>query len=295
MIFHEGKDSAFPIEEREEYLRGITSRRALSGKPHVILSTCDRVEIYYGEGEVSPDTVEHLYRVVSGLESPLLGETAIQGQVKAAYEKARAGNILSSGLHKLFQNALKVGKRVRRETAVSRGAMSHDLAAVETLKHENVDLRESGIVVFGANRLSEAIIKRLVKEGASPAIISTRSFAKARAMAQGLGCEEFTFARAYEKILEADVVISASGAPHLIIKKDRFRHKGKIIIIDLAVPRDVEPSIGRMEGVSLYNTRDIENMIEGNHRGRAEEKDKALSIIKQEVERYQAEGRCVCA
>ena len=226
MIKFSGKDHRSSLSEREEYYNFLKNGKQGSCNSHVLLATCDRVEVYSGEGPAEPEIAEHLFRVTSGLESPLVGETAIQGQVKRAYETSLERKTLSKGLHDLFQKALNVGKRVRSETALSRGAMSHALAAVEVIKKENIDMSKSKIVMLGVNGLSDTIAKFCLRAGSKVTFIGTRTYGKAKNAAVGLGCEAVEFSMCYEKLSEADVLICATSAPHRIIKKNKVKlHK----------------------------------------------------------------------
>ena len=129
--------------------------------PYIFLKTCNRSEIYYGEGEVPDEVARHLFRVVAGLESAIIGERAVQGQVKEAYYTAKDQRPLTAELHRLFQSALQVGKRVRNETEISHGAVSHSLAALEIIEDGNIDLKDARITIIGVNKLTADILKFL--------------------------------------------------------------------------------------------------------------------------------------
>ena len=147
------------LTEREEYFKQLN--RSEVG-PSVFLQTCNRVELYYGDGDIPDSVARHLFRVVCGLESAIVGERAVQGQVKDAYMTARdSGEKLSAGLHKLFECALQIGKRVRTETQISHGAVSHSLATIEIIEREHIDLKNAHIAIIGVNKLTEDIIKFL--------------------------------------------------------------------------------------------------------------------------------------
>lgn len=152
--------------------------------PYIFLRTCNRSEIYYGEGEVPDEVARHLFRVVSGLESAIVGERAVQGQVKEAYYTAKAQRPLTAELHRLFQSALQVGKRVRNETEISHGAVSHSLAALEIIESlGNVNLRNARITIIGVNKLTADILKFLQNKGAKMVFLANRSQIKAHYLA----------------------------------------------------------------------------------------------------------------
>lgn len=161
--------------------------------PYIFLRTCNRSEIYYGEGEVPDEVARHLFRVVSGLESAIVGERAVQGQVKEAYYTAKAQRPLTAELHRLFQSALQVGKRVRNETEISHGAVSHSLAALEIIESlGNVDVRNARITIIGVNKLTSDILKFLQNKGARMVFLANRSQIKAHYLADPLGIKVYT-------------------------------------------------------------------------------------------------------
>ena len=143
------------LAEREECFRQLQLKEE---GPQVFLQTCNRMELYYGEGDVPDEVARHLFRVVCGLESAIIGERAVQGQVKEAYLTAQKTQKLPTGLHKLFESALQVGKRVRTETQISHGAVSHSLATIEIMEQEQVDLTNSRITIIGVNSINKSII-----------------------------------------------------------------------------------------------------------------------------------------
>jgi glutamyl-tRNA reductase len=282
MITLQHKDLQYSLDERETFF---LSMKEFPEK-HVLLHTCNRVEIYIGDGEVPTKIARHLFRVVSGLESALLGENTIQGQIKQAYQQAMQNNSISTGLHKLFQNALRIGKRVRTETRISHGAMSHSLAVLEILKQNRVDLTKSRFMIIGINNLNITVIKYLVKKGINTIFVANRTYEKARQLSKKFGCEAIKFDRFYENLAATNILISATSAPHLILKKDKFQMKQKMIIFDLAVPRDVDPAIGRYSYVQLLNVEDIEKIIKQNKRNRLKELKLAQQIIEEETQKF---------
>jgi len=273
----------FSLSEREAFLQSL---RASDAEPQVFLQTCSRVEQYTGSGAVTEDVARYLFRLVSGLESSFVGETAIQGQVKKAYQDAAARFQLSGSLHKLFQTALRVGKRVRTESGISQGAMSHSQATIEILQKENVDLSTSMITIIGANKLNEDIIRFLQSKGAYSLFLSNRSYDRAEELAVKYDCSSFRLDDKREFISFSDVLISATSAPHLIIKPEHILPEKKLLILDLAFPRDVDESIGLLPNVTLYNLEDIKDQVNENRDARNQKIELAMQIINEEVERF---------
>lgn len=269
------------LTEREDYYLQLDRE---SAGPSVLLQTCNRVELYYGDGEVPDAVARHLFRVVCGLESAIVGERAVQGQVKEAYMAARdSGMKLSTGLHKLFECALQIGKRVRTETQISQGAVSHSLAAIEIIERENVDLRNAHIAIIGVNKLTEDIIKFLKNKGAEVVFLANRTEEKARQMADPYGIDVFRLDEKRDFLREADILISATSAPHAIIFKEDLAAGRRLLAIDLAFPRDIDPEVTDLPGVRLYNLQDVERQVQDNIAVRHEEVRKAELMIEEEI------------
>lgn len=279
MISLVSKDSRYSLSAREQYL----SQLPRLTDNQVRLQTCNRTELYTGAGEIPVEVTRHLFRVVSGLESPLLGETAIQGQVKNAYKKAKSGLMLSPELHKLFQWALKTGKRVRTETSLSRGAMSHGKAMIEILKQGQVNLQEARILVIGVNNLNSSLVRYITENGNQTVFIANRTYQKALSLARKFGATALRFNKLREQLRETDLLISATSAPHLIVKSDDLDWDQPIIIFDLAVPRDIDPAIGDRPNSRLFNIEDVERKINFNRGNRLNEIAKAEKIIEEEI------------
>lgn len=255
-------------------------------EPHVLLQTCDRIEIYWGRGEVPAHVAQHLFRVVSGLESSLIGETAIQGQVKLAYQAATQKYKLSASLHKLFQNALRVGKRVRTQSGISEGAMSHSQAVIECLLHEKVNLSHALISMMGVNKLNDDIIRFLKSKGAMSIFLSTRYFEKAQQKATQFNCKAFRFDEMKSVLAFSNVLITATSAPHVLVKPEHISPQQPILIIDLAFPRDVDPAVGLLPNVTLYNLDDIRHIVQKNLHARSQQSLLAQQIINTEVSTF---------
>ncbi len=254
----------------------------------MILATCDRIEVYEGSGTPDERIVRHLFRVVSGLESPLLGENQIQGQVKRAYVDASEKFTLDSGLHKLFQQALRVGKRVRTETKLNRGALGHAQTVANLLKALPIPLADLTLVVIGVNNLSKGILKFLVERGHRKLVLVNRTVAKAEALVAELGVGRAVPLDGLASVVaEADAVVSATSAPHTLLhERDLPSVGGPRWFFDLAVPRDIDPDIASRSGVTAYNVTDLENEANKSLKDRQAEVLGAETIIDEEVARY---------
>ena len=270
------------LEAREAYFQGLHVERGA-----VLLQTCNRVELYYGDGDVPDDVARHLFRVTAGLESALIGERAVQGQVKDSYQRAQLQYRLTAEMHKLFSCALEVGKRVRTETEISQGAVSHSLAAIEILQQEQVDLSKSRITIIGVNKLTSDILKFLKNKGARMVFLANRSQMKAHQLADPLGINVFELHDKQLFLADTDILISATSAPHVVIDVADIPADKKLLAIDLAFPRDIDPSIGRLSNVRLYNLSDVEQRVRRNISVRKSEVVRAEAIIEEEIAELQ--------
>ena len=270
------------LEAREAYFQGLHVERGA-----VLLQTCNRVELYYGEGDVPDDVARHLFRVTAGLESALIGERAVQGQVKESYQQAQLQYRLTAEMHKLFSCALEVGKRVRTETEISQGAVSHSLAAIEILQQEQVDLSQSRITIVGVNKLTSDILKFLKNKGARMVFLANRSQMKAHQLADPLGISVFELHDKQRFLADTDILISATSAPHAVIDATDIPAGKKLLAIDLAFPRDIDPSVGRLPNVRLYNLSDVERRVRENISIRKSEVVRAEAIIEEEIAELQ--------
>lgn len=270
------------LEAREAYFQGLHVERGV-----VLLQTCNRVELYYGDGDVPDDVARHLFRVTAGLESALIGERAVQGQVKDSYQQAQLQYRLTAEMHKLFSCALEVGKRVRTETEISQGAVSHSLAAIEILQQEQVDLSQSRITIVGVNKLTSDILKFLKNKGARMVFLANRSQMKAHQLADPLGISVFELHDKQRFLADTDILISATSAPHAVIDATDIPFGKKLLAIDLAFPRDIDPSVGRLPNVRLYNLSDVERRVRENISVRKSEVVRAEAIIEEEIAELQ--------
>lgn len=286
------------IEQQEKHFDDFLKKtiQENSSVPYIFLKTCNRSEIYYDdgkEGDFSDEVARHLFRVVSGLESAIVGERAVQGQVKEAYYTAKDQRPLPAELHKLFQSALQVGKRVRNETEISHGAVSHSLAAIEILEDEfktdfeHLDLKNAHITIIGVNKLTADILKFLQNKGAKMVFLANRSQIKAHHLADPLGIKVYTLDEKKDFLLHTDILISATSAPHLIIHKDDIPEQKQMLAIDLAFPRDIDSRLKELPHVRLYNIRDVEEKVRQNLDVREAEVKKAEVIIEEEIQEMQ--------
>jgi glutamyl-tRNA reductase len=284
----------------------------------IIVSTCNRTEVYtvgsrqssvgklleflsaHSEIPVEDlvphlyileerEAVRHLFRVSSGLESMILGEYEVLGQVRQALEEAEAARMASHPLAGLFQRAVALGRRAREETEISKNAASVSSAAVALAKGVFDDLEHRRVLVIGAGEAGALVAKALVKIGACRVTVTNRSLSKAEGLALEIGGRAIPFHKFAEALGRADILISCSGAPHYIIEPDvigrvaKARSSHPILLIDIAVPRDIDPAVKGIEGAVLYDIDDLNSVVKENRREREREAEKAKAIIEAEV------------
>lgn len=249
----------------------------------VILRTCNRSEVYSGRGSIPYEVVRHLFRVISGLESSLPGEKAIQGQVKAAYREASEKYNLSGEIHQLFQRALYVGKKVRTGTGIDRGAVSHCQASVEMLLEKGIELKGSVATLIGAHNMNERILRYLARHGSETIYLGNRTFSKAQQLAKKYNCNAFRLNALEEKLAKSEVVICATSAPHYILTKENTEKSGCLTVVDLAVPADADPMIRENNRIRLFTLADVENAVSRNLGNRKADFERASRIIDEEV------------
>jgi glutamyl-tRNA reductase len=285
----------------------------------VVLSTCNRVELYSSASledapqalaalhdyllnhfDLTPaqreavtfyqlsqaDAARHLFRVVSGLDSMVLGETEIFGQVKAAYGVALKAGATGGMLNKLFQRAFSVGKQVRNETTIQRGATSVGNVAVELAEKIFGSLRKCHVLLIGAGEMSRTCAQSLMSRGAKSIIISNRSHDRAVELAAEMGGTALHFEDWESVIHDTDIIISSTSAPHFVVKPEmigpvmRKRHGRELFIIDIAVPRDVDPRVNEIEEVYLYDVDALQAIADEGRR----EREKALTLCEEIIE-----------
>lgn len=282
MIYHKKTDYNDSITDRETLLKQIKS----SGEPGVLLQTCNRAEFYGGNGMVPPEVIRHLFRLICGLESVFLGETFIQGQVKEAYQQASEKQRLDSSLHRLFQWAFLTGKRVRTETALSRGAMSHSHAVVEIIKQQVDDYQHKRFAFIGINKMNRTIMNFLKANVHNAFVLCNRSFDKALELESQFNCQAYKLDHLKSALEQSDIVISGTSAPHPIIKKEQIPQSRSLILFDLAIPADAAPEVQSHDNIQYFNLKRIEQQVNGNKTVRAGEIRKAELIIEEEIGRF---------
>jgi glutamyl-tRNA reductase len=284
----------------------------------VLLSTCNRVEIY-GVGErlnrnlyklfqtlantadvdFTPhlyvkegrEAVEHLFAVASGLDSMVLGETEIAGQVKQAYQVAQEAKLTGRITNRLFQTALQTAKEIRTETAVGRGATSVGSVAVELAERIFKNLSDKTVMIIGAGKMGEACVRHLAKKGAKSVLVSNRSHERAVNLAAEFGGRAVRFDECLSGLGEADIVVSSTGCPQTILNAEQVagvmgaRRNRPLFLIDIAVPRDIDPAVQQLENVYLYNVDHLETLVRENLKSREQELGRCKEII---AERGQA-------
>ncbi len=238
------------------------------------------------------DAVRHLYRVSAGLDSMILGESQIQGQVRDAWEtsRAQAGPVL----HRLFQTALHVGARVRTETAVGAGTASAASAAVAVAGKIFGDLAGRTALVLGAGDMAELAATCLVDEGVQVSLVANRTHERARVIAERLGARALTLDEAWSHFATIDIALCSTAAPHAVVTWERVapviagRSGRPLCILDLAVPRDVDPAIAQLEHVFLYDVDDLQTVAAQATARRRDEVPAAERIVEQETDLFWA-------
>jgi len=320
-----------PVEIREklsisdklvkEHLR-ILNSRAPDIHEKVILSTCNRTEIYarvsdvkkgveslkrflcnYHEIEantlkkytyllVLEEAVEHLFKVAASLDSMIVGEPQILGQVKMAYKAARELESTGTVLNRLFEQSFTVAKRVRSETGIAENAVSISYAAVELARKIFGDLDNKTVLLIGAGEMIELAARHLVSQGVETILVSNRTYERAVDLATEFNGEAVKFDKLHDELKRCDIVISSTGAPHFVVRKDLAvkviaeRNNRPMFFIDIAVPRDIEPSVNDIDNCYLYDIDDLRNVVEANLVERAREAKSAEEIVVGEVSQF---------
>jgi len=278
----------------------------------VLLSTCNRVEIYgvtpwikgkahrlfqllaNSDADFTPhlyikedaNAIEHLFSVASGLDSMVLGETEITGQVKQAYQAAHQAKLTGRITNRLFQMALQTAKEIRTQTGIGRGATSVGSVAVELAERIfDKNLSAKTVMIIGAGKMGEACIRHLAKRGARSVLVSNRSYDRALNLANEFGGRAVRFDHCLEAMPQADIVVSSTGSPQTILRREDVakvmiaRGNRPLFLIDIAVPRDIDPDVHRLENVVLFNVDHLEKLVRENVRNREQELARCRSII----------------
>ncbi len=241
----------------------------------------------------STDAVRHLFRVTSGLDSMIVGEAEVQGQVKRAYELALVEGGTGPILNRLFRGALAAGGRARDETGVSEKGLSISSVAVELAQRTLGDLGERSVLVIGAGETAELVARALVARGVATVFVANRRYDRAIGLAQRFGGNAVRFEELPEQLELADIVVSATNSPHHIVERDDItqvmasREGRPLLLVDIAVPRDIEPACREITGVSLHDIDNVQQIVERNASGREAEAKRAEQIIEVELDRFE--------
>ena len=236
----------------------------------------------------------HLFRVTAGLDSVILGEAEIQGQVKRAYELALVEGATGPILNRLFRGALAAGGRARAETGISEKGLSISSVAVELAQRSLGDLAERRVLVIGAGETAELVARALAAKGVETVFIANRHYDRAIGLAQRFGGHAVRIEELPEQLEAADIVVSATHSPHHIVERDDIEHvmagrDGRpLLIVDIAVPRDVEPACREVTGVSLHDVDDVQAIVERNASGREAEARRAETILGAEQAQFES-------
>lgn len=319
-----------PVEVRERFafspdrIGAVLDGLAEFARERAIVSTCNRMEVYtvalrpkqaaseirsylhslqcsnLPESEVVPylyglhddQAARHLFSVAAGIDSMILGEPQILGQVRDGYELAAAHGSTGPILSAMFQRALAVGKRARTETAISRNAASVSHAAVELAKQIFGEISSRVVLVVGAGEMSELTAKNLVDNGVRRILVVNRTRERAEEMAARFGGRAMGWDLIGEALRLSDIVITSTGSPHAIFRPDmmgaamRARKQRPLFFVDIAVPRDVDPAVGAMENVFLYDIDDLQSVVAANLKEREKEAVKVEAIIEEEARNF---------
>jgi glutamyl-tRNA reductase len=310
----------------EDKLRELLRDVAATGvvREALILSTCNRVEVYAiadvpGEARaatfsrlcrhrgVEPvsieailyvhaegDAVRHAFRVASSLDSMMIGEPQILGQVKDAFALAQSCETIGPALHTLFTQAFAIAKKVRTETEIARHAVSVSFAAVELAKKIFAGLDGKAVLLVGAGKMSELAARHLVEQGAFPLYVANRTWARAQELARALAGTAVPFDELATALASVDIVITSTGAAEPVIRRElvqslvHSRRGRPLFFIDIAVPRDVEDSVDALDGVYCYDIDDLKQVVDANIRERLREAHRAEALVEREVAKFLA-------
>ena len=321
-----------PVEVREQLafaeaalpaaLHGLVAREGILEA--MVLSTCNRVEIavtvddavdpagavctFLNESRgVSPETlgpclyshegreaIHHLFRVASSLDSMVVGEPQILGQLKAAYAHAKANDCLNGMLESIVSRAFSVAKRVRSETGIGQMAVSVSYAAVELARKIFGSLDSRTVMIIGSGKMSELAARHLRRSGAAHIFVTNRTYERAQELAVVFQGTPVEYTRFLSLLPEVDIVITSSGAPHYILSRDEMqrviaaRRNKPMFLIDIAVPRNIEPAVNEVDNVFLYDIDDLQEVVNANLRERIKEAERAEELVLQEVDRMMA-------
>ncbi len=286
----------------------------------MIVSTCNRVEIFarsrnghcdlqqfvrdyfgFGTGEFESyifehrdiEAVKHVFRVASSLDSMVVGESQILGQVKEAYATARALGTVNSQLDQLLTRAFAVAKKVRNETTIASSSVSIASVAVELAEKIFGSLTGKSVYLVGAGKMCELAARHLIAHGAKKIFVANRTYDRAVALADKFEGEAIPFERLYDTAPWADIIISSTGAPHAIFRKEhgekflQARKNRPMFFIDIAVPRDIDPGLNDLDGIFVYNIDDLQQVVQSHLGDRRKEAVRAELLVDEEVRKFE--------
>ncbi|MEO6435525.1 MAG: glutamyl-tRNA reductase [Tepidisphaeraceae bacterium] len=314
---------AFTAAEQRDALAAL--RQRFEGVEAVLVCTCNRVELYAARAlhghprheemirflaelrgvqvsEISSHVyekseravVEHLFAVASSLDSMVIGETQILGQVRDAYDAAVTDGSAGALLNPLFQRAVAVGKQVMNETRIGEGRLSVGSVAVDCAGHIFDHYDDKTVLCIGAGKMAGLVLQGFAALKPKRMLVCNRDPAKAQALAARFGGEAVAFEKLDDHLVAADVVVTSTGAPHPILTRPRFepllklRRYRPIFFIDIALPRDVEPAVGELDNVYLYNLDDLQQVVATTQDRRAGSIEHAQKLVSEHVDRYLA-------
>jgi glutamyl-tRNA reductase len=322
------KTAPIEIRERLAFLedgmeKALSQAKSFSTlKENMIVSTCNRVEIYAAARETESaifdlkkfisqyhglplsefekslyfltgeEAVKHIFRVAASLDSMVLGEPQILGQIKSAYNLATEAKTSGLILHRLLHRAFHVAKRVRTETKIGNSAVSVSFVAVELAKKIFGTLEKKIVLLIGAGEMCELAARHLLSNGVEKVLVTNRTFERAFALAREFRGEALPMEEILRGLRMADIVISSTGSPQYLLRRDpilkvmRDRKQRPIFFIDIAVPRDIEPSVNDIENVYLYDLDDLQEVVNANIQDREKEAAKAEAIVQEEVVKF---------
>jgi len=312
---------ALPADRVPSFLRGLVEREPVGEA--LVVSTCNRVEVvaagtdgarsnltdvarvttraildlapgvagslYQHEGR---DAVRHLFRVASSLDSLVVGEPQILGQVKDAYDVARESGTVGGVLNRVVPRAIRSAKRVRSETTIGAGQVSVPSVAIDLARQIFRDLSKHTALLIGSGDMGETVA-RLLRHAGARLLVTGRNDERVRAIATAMQGEPRSFSELDATLVEADVVVTTTSAPHFIVELEqvqrlrRARRGRSSFFIDLAVPRDVDPRVGHLDSVFLYNVDDLSNVVAASMDSRRREADRAEAIVAEEAQSYE--------
>jgi len=311
---------AFPENKMEEALSRVHAIPSV--RENMIVSTCNRVEVYAAARQtekaildikhflsqyhglplkefeknlyshIGEEAVKHVFRVASSLDSMVVGEPQILGQMKSAYQMATESKVSGLVIHRLLHRAFHVAKRVRTETKIANSAVSVSSVAVELAQKIFGTLEKKTVLLIGAGEMCELAARHLVTGGVGKVLVTNRTFERAVALAQGFNGEAIPFDEIPQGLKKVDIVISATDSRQPLIGHDQVakvikeRKQKPIFFIDIADPRDIEPRVGDIENVYLYNIDDLKKVADENIQDREKEAQKAETVVEEEVVKF---------